>query len=452
MKTNLLLKILVISQFFAITACKKNTNQIDEEINMKLYVQELNSLIYPLNGTSPNLNNDDLKPLSFLKNCKIVGLGEATHGTKEFFKLKHRIFKYLVENYNFKFFGFECDMGESIYFDRYVCNGEGDIDDLMMDKMLFWTWRTEEVKDLLMWMKTYNESKTDEEKIHYVGIDCQFIKYQPIIILDYFDKVKPEFIEEINSTLNLIEKMYNSSSVQEYYTNMSEEEKQTLIDSIDNLLIKIEDIESDLISASSYFEYQYIRQLVVNMKQVTNVQFGRYHNKSSNIRDLHMAENALWLSTLFGEHTKIAIWAHNGHVANNRYYGGTGSMGFRLKQSLKDQYQTVGFSFSKGGFTAVTQLANGDYTGLEEQIINEEPLKGSLNEIFFNAKLDNFVLKTFNIPIDSKIGNWVLEPRPFLLIGSVYRDVPQYYYRDILLKEYYDVIINYDITSASSNF
>ena len=69
------------------------------------HVHELDSLIHPLSGASPELNHDDLQPLSYLGSSRIVGLGEATHGTKEFFQLKHRIFKYLVENHGFKIFG-----------------------------------------------------------------------------------------------------------------------------------------------------------------------------------------------------------------------------------------------------------------------------------------------------------------------------------------------------------
>ena len=441
---------LVIILCFAIAACQKTKEQpitgppdvIDPE-SYFLYIQELDSLIYPLIGVSPEWNPDDLQPLSFLGNAKIVGLGEATHGTNEFFRLKHRIFRYLVENYNFRIFGFEADMGESIFIDRYITTGEGDINEIMTNKMHFWTWKTEEVKDLIKWMKTYNENKSEEEKIHYMGIDCQYMTYQPDLLLEYFNRVKPEFIAEINPTLNMIKAMNNTSpsSVREYYENMDYTQKKEISDSLAHILTKINDIESELISKSSHFEYQNIRQLVKNMQQVNDVIFEYYNDEDRNYRDEYMAENAIWLSTLFGENTKMAIWAHNFHVANDRHYG---SMGYHLRLKISDQYQIVGFSFSTGSFIAVQPGR-----GLVIHAIYTSPPKGSLNYIFYSAQYDNFILKVSDIPTDSELGNWIRASRPFLSIGAVFSGYPDYYYYDVPLREFFDVIINYDITTAA---
>lgn len=443
----------IIFLSFAIGACEKKnesstTGPSDDGTDAySLYVQELDSLIHPLSGASPDLNYDDLQPLSYLGNSRIVGLGEATHGTKEFFQLKHRIFRYLVENHNYKIFGFESDLGESIYFDRYVCSGQGDINVLMNTIMHFWTWRTEEVKDLLEWMRTYNEGKTEEEKIHFIGLDCQFMTYQPALLLDYFNRVKPEFIDEIEPTLNMISAMNNTSlaSVLDYYTNMDVSRKQEISDSLDTVLTKLDEIESELISKSSHFEYRYIRRLVRNMQQVNDVIFASTHNNTGvNYRDKYMAENAVWLSALFGESTKIAVWAHNLHVGS-KY----SSMGYHLRRELDDLYQIVGFSFSKGSFTAVTQTAPGSYSGLNRQTINSNPPQGSLNHLFYKAEYNNFILKVADILTDSELGNWISASRPFLMIGAMFNGDPADYYSDIYLREYFDVVINYDKTSAA---
>ena len=87
---------LIIILSLAIVACEKIKEPLttgssdvgtDEYL---LLVQELDNLIHPLSGASPELNHDDLQTLSYLGSCRIVGLGEATHGTKEFFQLKHK--------------------------------------------------------------------------------------------------------------------------------------------------------------------------------------------------------------------------------------------------------------------------------------------------------------------------------------------------------------------------
>ena len=87
----------------------------------------------------------------------MLGLGEATHGTSEFFNMKDRIFRYFVEEHGFRAFGFEMDFGESLIFEEYVQGGEGDIEELMVKKMIFWIWRAEEVKQLLILMREYNQ-------------------------------------------------------------------------------------------------------------------------------------------------------------------------------------------------------------------------------------------------------------------------------------------------------
>ncbi|MEJ2627603.1 MAG: erythromycin esterase family protein, partial [bacterium] len=361
MKVKIIVRFLV-SLFFIFMSCEKSKNITGTEdnsvINKDVFIQILDSLIYPLQSASPDYNDDDLAPLSYLGNSKIVGLGEATHGSREFFQLKHRIFKYLVVKHGFKIFGFECDMGESYYFDRYITEGKGNIDKLMRNKMHFWTWKTEEVKALLEWMKLYNEDKSQEEKIHYIGVDCQFFTFQPNLLLEYFTRVKPDFVEEITPTLNMIEKMgYTSSSVNAYYSNMEEEETFAISDSLDMILSQIEAIEDELITHSSDFEYQFMKQLVRNIQQVNDEKYMYYHESDYSIRDEYMAENVLWLSSLANENDGIAVWAHNGHIQNASILDGNvgylKSLGYYIKSHIGAQYQIVGFSFCRGSFMAI---------------------------------------------------------------------------------------------------
>lgn len=80
--------------------------------SVKTLISELNKCIHPVSGSDPSLNNADLAPFDIFAGTKIIGLGEASHGTKEFFQMKHRLFKYFVEKHGYKIFGFEADMGE----------------------------------------------------------------------------------------------------------------------------------------------------------------------------------------------------------------------------------------------------------------------------------------------------------------------------------------------------
>lgn len=458
MKTNFVKLFFFLGVLF-LTACAKPIkteiliNPPDQFSNGMLErIQDLNEIIYPLDGASPSLGQTDLAPLSVLGGTKIIGLGEATHGTREFFQIKHRVFKYLVENCNVRILGFEMDLGESIYFDRYICEGEGDLDDLMINTMSYWTWRTKEVKDLLAWMKSYNDGKTDEEKIHILGFDNQYLKCQPDLIMDYVNNVKPDFVDKIQPTMNIFYNMNNSSyaDVSDYYSNMSENEKNEISDSLNLVLDRFEAVKSELIANSSAFEYHLIKRLVVTMLQTHTRLYGWANDDVSfYYRDLYMAENVLWQSDLLGDNVNIALWAHNGHVANDMNYTETGSMGFLLKNELGDQYQILGFSFSMGAFRAVTRMDNDVLGAIEQQLINVDPLENSLNQLFHYAQYDNFILRTGDIQINSELGEWSAEARPMLLIGAAYNNLPEDFYRPVLLRDYYDIIIHYDYTTAA---
>lgn len=424
-------------------------NDIVVKVNSDLgiyeeYVEDLNNIIHPINGASPELEDDDLLPLSYLGDCLVVGLGEATHGTKEFFQLKHRIFKYLVENHDFKVFGFESDMGESIFIDRYITTGEGNLTDIMINTMQFWTWKTEEVRDLLEWMKTYNETLLESDKIHYIGVDCQTFTYQPELLMEYFNRVKPEYVPEVEPILNMIINMGDSWSViQQYYEGIDINRKQQIADSLSIMLDIFDIIEDDLLTDSTEFEYKYMKQLVINMQQVNDVYYGNTHNEITNYRDLYMAENVEWLyGDLLGESTKVALWAHNAHVANDMNYGYTGSVGYHIKNKLDSDYKIVGFSFSTGSFTAISGKNR-------KKTIYAIPLKGSLNYVFVYANHDNFILDIEDISNTSEFGEWVSQSNPFLMIGASFNGNPNDYYRNIVLNEYFDVIINYDITTEA---
>jgi erythromycin esterase len=405
-------------------------------------IKSLDRIIHPLNSLPLEISDEDLEVLTYMSDCKIVGLGEATHGTKEFFQLKHRIFKYLVENHGFKIFAFECDMGESYYVNKFVTEGEGDIDNIMKNIMHFWTWRTEEVKELLLWMREYNENKSDGDKIYFIGVDCQFLTYQANITMNYFNDTKVSLPKECVKFLTEIDQI--GWDLTEYYSDMTLEEKEEIDQNVDILLTKFEDFRNELIFNSSEFEYQFIKQIALNIKQVNDVYYGSAQGSQKNYRDLYMAQNSLWTSDLFGENTKVALWAHNGHVGN---FALMDSTGFHLKKELKEKYQIIGFAFSLGNFTAV-KFENGMYQGLTNHTIEKEPRFVSINYLFHHAKYDNFILRESDIRVISFFNSYIWKPRLFISIGAVFGDNYPYY-APIFLKINYDVIIYWDTTTAA---
>jgi len=421
-------------------------------------IRSLDRVIHPLDGSPLEPSDEDLEVLAYMSDCKIVGLGEATHGTKEFFQLKHRIFKYLVENHGFKIFAFECDMGESYYVDNFVTKGEGDIDYIMKNIMIFWTWRTEEVKELLLWMREYNEDKSNKEKIHFIGVDCRYIRYHSDIILDYFKKTNISLTQDCLEFLNEIKKLKPENRIDFiklgfYYRFMTANKKIKFDYDLDVLISELEDSKDELIANSSEFEYQFVKQLALNIKQVHNSNWIGYQSKHSDLnywvlRDLYMTENTLWTSDLFGENTKVAVWAHNDHVKNLESW-----MGFYLKKELNNDYQTIGFSFSCGSFIARPGIYKLKIVFPPQKLqIKHQPKIGSINYVFHRAKYDNFILRDIDIQESSDFDNYISQPQPFFMFGGVFSRLLHFLgfdYELIYLKEMFDVVINWDITEAA---
>lgn len=422
--------------------------KIQTEPDYDAIIESLDEIIHPLNNRPLELPDDTLEVLRYLGDAKIVGLGEATHGTKEFFELKHRIFRYLVEHHGFNVFAFECDMGESYYVNKFVTQGIGDIDEIMKNIMLFWTWRTKEVKELLLWIRDYNIDKSEEDLIHFIGVDCQSLNYQAEIIFSYFNETNITLSRESIQFLQKIDRI--GKDIWSYYLDMTIDEKVAIDQNVDMVLTEIIALRNELIDASSEFEYTFIKQLTVNIKQVNDVYYAMTHSDPTNYRDLYMAENSLWVSELFGEDTKVAVWAHNAHVANWESFG---SIGFHLKQEIQDAYQIIGFSFALGSFTAVRMPLLGLITTLLTPIrIWSEPIKGSVNYIFHHAQYDNFIVRSSDIQPPSDFATYISQSQGFITIGAGFNRVTHLlggYYLNTELMEEYDVIIHWDETEAA---
>ena len=114
----------------------------------------------------------DMQPLKkIVGDARIVSLGEATHGTREFFQLKHRMLEFLASEMGFTIFSIEANMPEAYRLNEFVLTGKGDPAKLVKG-MIFWTWDTQEVLDMVLWMREFN--KSGKGHVAFTGFDMQF--------------------------------------------------------------------------------------------------------------------------------------------------------------------------------------------------------------------------------------------------------------------------------------
>lgn len=297
--------------------------------------------LIPLKTTEPRNGFEDFMPLKeILKDKKIIGMGEATHGTSEFFKMKHRMFEFLVEEMEYRVFGIEAEFGGAQIVNDYILSGKGSIQ-TCLDAMKFWTWNTQEVADMIEWMKEYNENKNNENKIRFYGFDMQSIDNSVNYVLDYLEKLGASNITQYRANLKDSSKVY-------YRPNK---------DSLKKFNLKIDKIHADLIrnkdnyiNNSSVEEYDLILQHIAVISQWVDFQT---NGAKSETRDYHMAENVKWIleyENRYYGNDKIMLWAHNGHIANS--YFEIKKMGENLKNIYNEDYYSLGFDFYQGNFVS----------------------------------------------------------------------------------------------------
>ncbi len=147
-----------------------------------------------------------LKPV--LKGVKYVGLGEATHGTREFFQMKHRLFEFLVKQMGFTVFAMEASFQGCENINNYILYGKGDAHSALTSQG-FWTWDTEEVIEMIEWMRKYNKSVAYNKKVRFFGFDSQIFAKSGAIdsVRNYLKRVDTLLASQKDNFLTWIYKL-----------------------------------------------------------------------------------------------------------------------------------------------------------------------------------------------------------------------------------------------------
>jgi erythromycin esterase len=145
--------------------------------------------VLPLQTVEAGHGFADLQPLKkVLQDTQVVALGEATHGTREFFQLKHRMLEFLATELGFTVFALETDVTEAQAVNAYVLTGQGDAAQVLAGLGF---WNNEEVLELIRWMRRYNEDPRHTRKLKFHGVDMQKPVLAAESVGEYLSKVDP---------------------------------------------------------------------------------------------------------------------------------------------------------------------------------------------------------------------------------------------------------------------
>jgi erythromycin esterase len=310
---------------------------------------------------SKNANTDDLK--SFKKiagSAKLIALGESTHGTSEFFSMKHRLLEYAVKEMGVSVFGIEDHQVASEVINQYVLHGIGSAEKAI--KGLFGVWNRQEVLELIRWMRAYN-SQNPKQKVEFVGFDMQSPISSIDSLLSFIARQKPSLSSQIQGLVSDFAKnapniyIANDSAKIQWYKNANKI-WEILDKEQNNWLLEAKNAQDSL---RIWQGVQYANLVRQSAGQYAG---GSQIGQNSYFRDSVMAVNIQWHFSVRKPNTKMLIWAHDFHISrgddsddyNNPFFGV--SMGAFLSKKYGNDYRTFALFTHTGTYKAMVSYMN----------------------------------------------------------------------------------------------
>ena len=278
-------------------------------------------------GTGENVNPEEflayaepVENITVPESAKIIALGEATHGNAEFQQLKLEVFKLMVKNNGVRAFALEGDYGGCEQVNRYIHGGEGTAQEAAA-AIGFSIYRTEEMAELISYMRQYNESALEGEDLRFYGFDMQRLSYSM------------RFLKESCKELEV-----DTTNLQKLVEGENWSSECDLSTRTETLTQVKKELESKNGSENAIHFVDILMQHS-ELQTLTN-------DDGATLRDQSMAENVQWIlqQEQRNGHEKIFVTGHNSHVAK---WGSFDSMGKLLSKDAANGYYVIGTDFYK---------------------------------------------------------------------------------------------------------
>lgn len=391
----------------------------------------------PFETTAAGSGFDDLQALKpLIGDARIVGLGEATHGTHEFFQMKHRLLEFMVEEMGFTTFALEVGFIEAETVDAYVQGGAGSGDSLVRQTM-YAVWMNQEMLDLIEWMRAYNADKAPDQRIHFRGFDMQTPASARGAIKRYIAQVDAAALPQITDQLACVQRIGFGLA----YEVVSEADRAACranLQAVVDHLTRSEAAYSAQTTPAAFANTLQAARIILQAEAM----FGeamRY--QSFGIRDQAMAENIAWLLDQAGSESRMVLWAHNMHITAQP---ASAVMGDHLRQRFGADYLAVGFSFNQGSVLAFDMDSTPEMT----EFALEPAPAGSIDDTLRAAQMPRFILDLRDAPPDAAA--WLNTFRPMRFVGGSYSDAcPQAAFAMVAPAQGFDVLIYVEDTTAA---
>ncbi|WP_261718646.1 erythromycin esterase family protein [Streptomyces sp. FZ201] len=309
-----------------------------------------------LHAEASKPDHGDLEPLrKTLNDVRVLGMGEATHGTAEFFRLKHRLLRFLVEEMGCTALALEASASAARAVDDYVLHGTGDAAGALAG-LGFWTWRTREMLDVVEWMREHNRTVPGERAVRFVGIDPQRCGASLTALDAALRTLAPERADLTGSlTGGLLGTLADAKP-----GSLTVQGRQILAEARE-LVRFLEEGGAELAVRAGTEAVDdalaHARRIVAAADVASRPLRGDGDGDGDGeepgalaVRDRYMAQEVISLEER--SPGRVAVWAHNGHVTAGCYAGDVPAMGRHLRSHYGERYYALGLLFGEGAFRA----------------------------------------------------------------------------------------------------
>jgi len=403
----------------------------------------------PFNSVE-TVNLDPL--LERIGKADIVLIGEASHGTSEFYKMRSRITRELIVKKNFNFIAIEGDWPDAARIDHFVRHFDTPPSEwTAFARFPTWMWRNNDVREFVDWLRIHNTDISPGKRVAFHGLDLYSLYSSIRSILKYLEDVDP-------ITAQLARQRYGCLTP--WQADPATYGKAALTGSYRSCEREVVLMLTDLATKHrEYAEHDGERFLdaVQNARLVANAE--RYYRvmyygsrESWNLRDRYMFETLKTLLDFHSPHNKAIVWAHNSHIgdaaATEMSSRGELNIGHLCRKDFGDRAYSIGFGTDNG-----TVAAASDWDGPMEVKTVRPSLADSYERLFHECGLPGFMLG-LRTPESEPLRQGLLKPRLERAIGVIYRpetELASHYFHAVLPRQF-DEYVWIDTTQAVQPF
>jgi erythromycin esterase len=318
--------------------------------------ERIQQAAHPLN------NQEDLDPLlDYIGDARFVLLGEATHGTSEYYLWRMRISQRLIREKGFSFIAVEGDWPDCYRVNRYIKGYQGagnSAYDVLntYERWPTWMWANWEVVALVEWLRRYNAQQPDEKKVGFYGLDVYSLWESLTEVTSYLEQNAPAAVQAAYRAYSCFQPYNEDAQSYAYATHLVPTSCES---EVINLLMETQ-------RKASAVRYDGDAEAGFNAEQNAYVTVGaeRYYRtmirgdaESWNIRDHHMVDTLGRLVKHYGDSTKAIIWEHNTHIGDARATPMAGAGMVNVGQLTRDRFSEdgvvlIGFGAYQGSVIA----------------------------------------------------------------------------------------------------